>query len=219
MHAFIITGSTKADRVKRAKEIFKKEKISEIITLETESKHLIQDVRFLNHRLSISATDQEKGRGVLIVEANLLTLEAANSFLKTLEDPPGKTLIVLTSPNPESVLETILSRSTQIDLGTKQIEITDEDKKSAIARLAELSQAPIAKRLEIAEKLSDRTEALEFCTKQIYAAREAMVNKKTLTTRDAVSLLENLEQTREDLEANVNVKLTIGQLLLNYPQK
>ena len=52
-------------------------------------------------------------RAVIIPEAQRLCrgqAEAANAFLKTLEEPPETSLIILTSSQPESLLETIVSR-------------------------------------------------------------------------------------------------------------
>ena len=52
-------------------------------------------------------------RAVIIPEAQRLCrgqAEAANAFLKTLEEPPQSSLIVLTSSQPEGLLETIVSR-------------------------------------------------------------------------------------------------------------
>ena len=47
---------------------------------------------------------------VIIEEAHNLTREAANAFLKTLEEPSSKSLIILTSSAWDSILPTILSR-------------------------------------------------------------------------------------------------------------
>ncbi len=47
---------------------------------------------------------------VLIPEAQLLNQEASNALLKTLEEPAPRTVIILGSPNKDSLLPTILSR-------------------------------------------------------------------------------------------------------------
>jgi len=47
---------------------------------------------------------------VLIKDAELMTLESSNAFLKTLEEPPRDTVIFLTSSSPELLLGTIRSR-------------------------------------------------------------------------------------------------------------
>ncbi len=49
-------------------------------------------------------------KAVVIDKAHLMTREAQNSFLKILEEPKGKTLLILITEYPEILLPTILSR-------------------------------------------------------------------------------------------------------------
>jgi DNA polymerase-3 subunit delta' len=46
----------------------------------------------------------------ILVAADRLNVQAANSFLKTLEEPPPRSLLVLLTTEPQRMLETILSR-------------------------------------------------------------------------------------------------------------
>ncbi len=48
---------------------------------------------------------------VLMIDADRLSPEASNAFLKTLEEPPGETIFLLTSSASEKLLPTIRSRS------------------------------------------------------------------------------------------------------------
>lgn len=52
----------------------------------------------------------------VLVGADRLNDASANAFLKTLEEPPGKTLFLLLSDAPQQLLPTILSRCQRIDL-------------------------------------------------------------------------------------------------------
>ena len=47
----------------------------------------------------------------MIVAADRLNVQAANAFLKTLEEPPPNSVLVLLSTEPQRILETILSCS------------------------------------------------------------------------------------------------------------
>ena len=49
---------------------------------------------------------------------------AANAFLKTLEEPPAHTLILLTSSQPALLLPTIVSRCLRLDLGFENLDAT-----------------------------------------------------------------------------------------------
>ena len=52
----------------------------------------------------------------VVVGADRMEQAAANSFLKTLEEPPPKTLFLLLSDQPDAIMPTIISRSQRIDL-------------------------------------------------------------------------------------------------------
>ena len=51
-----------------------------------------------------------KVKVAVIDDADLMNLQAANSFLKTLEEPPTSTILILISSHPFKLLPTILSR-------------------------------------------------------------------------------------------------------------
>lgn len=53
---------------------------------------------------------------IIVENAHKLTPEAANAFLKTLEEPPENTHFILCCPSPKTLLVTIQSRCTQLDL-------------------------------------------------------------------------------------------------------
>ena len=52
----------------------------------------------------------------VVYGADRLKTESANAFLKTLEEPPPKTLFLLLTEQPEQLLPTIISRCQRIDL-------------------------------------------------------------------------------------------------------
>lgn len=71
-------------------------------------------IRELKRTLTLSAA-QEGGRRVcLIVNADEMTTEASNAFLKTLEEPHDGVTIILTTERPERMLQTISSRCQEV---------------------------------------------------------------------------------------------------------
>jgi len=54
----------------------------------------------------------------IIAGADRLNVQAANAFLKTLEEPPKKSVIILLSTEPSRILETILSRCLRLNFST-----------------------------------------------------------------------------------------------------
>lgn len=69
----------------------------------------IEDVREMQKKFSLKPYFGEYKIAV-VHEAGNMTREAANSFLKTLEEPKGKSLIILTASSLFSLLPTIVSR-------------------------------------------------------------------------------------------------------------
>jgi DNA polymerase-3 subunit delta' len=53
----------------------------------------------------------------IVLEADCLQEQAANAFLKTLEEPPARTVILLLTAEPQRLLPTILSRCLRLTLG------------------------------------------------------------------------------------------------------
>ena len=66
---------------------------------------------------NLNKTSQLSGNKVLtIANADLMTESAANSLLKTLEEPTNNTFIILTSSQPQRLLPTILSRCEKLKI-------------------------------------------------------------------------------------------------------
>ncbi len=75
----------------------------------------IEKVRTLDQFLSLRVPGDGK-RLVLIEDAHLLGIEAQNSLLKTLEEPPENTMLLLTVAHEQALLPTIRSRAPAISV-------------------------------------------------------------------------------------------------------
>lgn len=75
----------------------------------------VEEIRNLEHTLHLAAPGGAYKVGV-IVEADRMNDQAANAFLKTLEEPPNNTLLLLLTANPQRLLTTILSRCVRVPL-------------------------------------------------------------------------------------------------------
>lgn len=75
----------------------------------------IESIRQLDHFLRLKVPSAAKiQRAIIVADAHLMTIEAQNALLKTLEEPPNGTLFVLTATRPEALLPTVGSRVTNI---------------------------------------------------------------------------------------------------------
>jgi hypothetical protein len=71
----------------------------------------IEAARQLEHFLSLKVPGKQGvNRAVIIEDSHLLTVEAQNALLKTLEEPPAGTLVILTASHQQALLPTINSR-------------------------------------------------------------------------------------------------------------
>jgi DNA polymerase-3 subunit delta' len=75
----------------------------------------VDEIRDLERTLNLAAPGGACKVGV-IVEADRMKDQAANAFLKTLEEPPQNTLLLLLTANPQRLLPTILSRCVRVPL-------------------------------------------------------------------------------------------------------
>ncbi|HEY5152977.1 MAG TPA: hypothetical protein VII55_03310 [Candidatus Saccharimonadales bacterium] len=77
----------------------------------------IETVREIERFLSLKVPNDNRAglnRAIIIEGANLLSVEAQNALLKTLEEPPVGTFIILTADSEQSLLPTIRSRTQAI---------------------------------------------------------------------------------------------------------
>lgn len=123
----------------------------DVLEIDGASNRGIDDIRNINETVGY-ATFQGKYKIYIIDEVHMLTKEAFNALLKTLEEPPSNTKFFLATTEAHKIPATILSRCQRIDLKRldllkikeKLISITSnfpvkvtDDALSVIARLAE----------------------------------------------------------------------------------
>lgn len=82
------------------------------------------------------------GKAVIIYDADRLQPQAANAFLKTLEEPPPGSLILLLSSLPEAILETVLSRCVEVPLLGNRITASTEEEQTILRALDECLVKP-----------------------------------------------------------------------------
>ena len=106
----------------RAREIF-------VARPESKSRRIvIEQIRDLEHALQMRAANGRR-KVAIISDADRLQPQAANAFLKTLEEPPRDSLLLLLSALPEVLPETILSRCIAIPLARDgELQTSNEEK-------------------------------------------------------------------------------------------
>ncbi|GAH12402.1 unnamed protein product, partial [marine sediment metagenome] len=86
----------------------------DVIEIDAASNRGIDDIRDLRERVNY-APNQAHYKVYIIDEVHMLTKEASNALLKTLEEPPPHVIFILATTEAHKVLPTILSRCQRFD--------------------------------------------------------------------------------------------------------
>ena len=93
----------------------------DVIEMDAASNRSVDDVRELRERVGY-APAAGRWKVYILDEAHMLTNEAWNAFLKTLEEPPPNTVFVLATTEPQKVMATIVDRCQRFDFQRPSLE-------------------------------------------------------------------------------------------------
>lgn len=99
----------------------------DVFWLRPESKSRQIEIKFITNRedsrsrvlldaINLKPNESEF-KTAIISAADRMTVQAANAFLKTLEEPPPKSVLILLTTEPGRILETIISRCMRLNFG------------------------------------------------------------------------------------------------------
>ncbi|MBI1425156.1 MAG: DNA polymerase III subunit delta' [Gammaproteobacteria bacterium] len=132
------------------------------------------------------ATHQGGYRVAIVQPAEQMNLAAANSLLKTLEEPPADSLLVLVSANPSLLPATILSRCQRLDF-------SPPSHAEALAWLSQEQQIPVDEAEALLSLACDAPlSALALREESVLAQRQALFQSFTAIARGQ-SALANLD--------------------------
>lgn len=136
----------------------------DIIEIDAASNRRIDEIRDLKEKVNITPTSA-KYKVYIVDEVHMLTREAFNALLKTLEEPPAHTIFILATTEAHKLPETITSR-------TQKFNFKPIDRNSNVKHLK-----------EIAKKEKIQIEA---------GALEVLADHSGGSFRDSLSLLDQL---------------------------
>ncbi len=135
-----------------------RENSPDFLTIEPEGRTIkIKQIRELNRSLAFAPVSS-RYRVAVLERSEAMTGEAANAFLKTLEEPPTGNIFILTTTEPMDLLPTIVSRCQRVSF--QPIPVTairnllgerKEISKERASVLARLSSGSLGRALEMAE--------------------------------------------------------------------
>jgi DNA polymerase III gamma/tau subunit len=177
----------------------------------------IEEVRGLQRFLALKPF-REKRKVVLIWEAQGLTPEAQNALLKTLEEPPAHSLLILAAPEASLLLPTIVSRCSLVQLvPAPQVTLSAQQTADQKRLLEELLSAEVGERFILLEKegiFKDRESSLNWLNELTVVAREQLLaDAKGEEKSRLLALLKAINRTKKYLLANCNVRLSMEVFL------
>ena len=116
-HAYLFSGPRGVGKTSLARIIATQlgcDPIFDVSEIDAASHNKVEDIREMNESVNFIASSPGKKRLFILDEVHMLSNAASNAFLKTLEEPPEHIIFILATTEPERVLETIKSRTTQI---------------------------------------------------------------------------------------------------------
>ena len=174
----------------------------------------------------------------LILQSNMLTIEAQNSLLKTLEEPGPQTRFILTTPHEKFLLPTIISRANKVyirkelnssveasekknDEGTETI--NSKTIESAESKVSKFLQLDIPEKFLIIEKLLEKDKETpgkvqDFMIVLTAEYRKLLTNNLKIgdieAYKAAAADIKKIDRARHYLSRNTNKKLTLENLIL-----
>jgi DNA polymerase-3 subunit delta' len=113
---------------------------------------VIGQVRALEHSLQMR-TSGGRRKVAIVADADRLQPQAANAFLKTLEEPPNDSLLLLLSSMPEVLPDTILSRCISVPLDPEEKTEPSAEEEELVELLGHVA-TPAAKGVQHAYRLA-----------------------------------------------------------------
>ncbi len=98
----------------------------------------VEQIRDLMREIQLKPTEANF-KVAIITAADRLNVQAANAFLKTLEEPPQNSVLILISTEPQRILETILSRCLRLNFSTEGRYEPDEAQSAWLAQFGALA--------------------------------------------------------------------------------
>ncbi len=148
-----------------------------------------------------------KGKAVVLEDASVMTVEAQNALLKTLEELPAEALLILGTSSEANFLPTVLSRCQIIHLqDTNPAGDTHPTPGVGKEDIEKLISSSVEERFAFIEKLKNKEEFLKVLIR--YFNQDVAKNK---------NLLMKLLQAEEWAKQNVNIRAILEYLMLEMP--
>ena len=116
----------------------------DVIEMDAASNNSVDDIRDLREKVAYAPVSG-RHKVYILDEAHMLSPQAWNAFLKTLEEPPPRTIFVLATTEAQKVLPTVVDRCHRFDFGRPTVEqVTTVLERVAAAEQIEIERGAVA---------------------------------------------------------------------------
>lgn len=178
----------------------------------------VSEASNLIHRLSI-APNLSSHHYLILWQPDRLYNDAANKLLKIIEEPPGDTVIIMTSDAPNNILPTIYSRTQRIkvnrlsddEIARWMVDNTETDPETA-ADIAPLARGSVLEAIRLANNRDDSQRFLSYFIslmrlayqRDIFALKDWSMEMAALKREELVEFLRYMaSMIRENFVANL----------------
>jgi DNA polymerase-3 subunit delta' len=140
----------------------------------------IEQMRDLMKEMQLKPNEAEY-KVAVVVAADRLRTEAANAFLKTLEEPPAKSILILLTTEPQRILETILSRCLRLNFageGPQQLVPAQLEWLAKFSEMAAEEQKSLLGRYRLMDVLLRKLSELKTGIEETLTARSPLEQYK-----------------------------------------
>lgn len=215
-HAYLFSGVKNLGKVRFAKEFaeFIGCKFPDLMVIDSEGEEIsIAKIREVQNFLAYKSYNG--GFKIVIVgHAHLMNQEAQNCFLKALEEPKGKTLIILISSKPEMLLPTIFSRCQLVKFFGKP-EITAEKKaeeNKILQKMLPVLESSLAEKFKYAKSLDFEKQNLSQILEVLEKHFRRQMLEGSINSRRVLQLIDEINY--KITTTNASPKLALEVLLM-----
>jgi DNA polymerase-3 subunit delta' len=173
--------------------------------------HKIEPFRELKTKLGMGPSE-EPFKVVVITEAERMTLPAANSILKMLEEPPKNWIFILTVSDSSRLLPTILSRCNEVKLNPLSPEAVFTILKSSKGLDFQSARGKIASRAA----MGSLTRAMTFVEDETWELRARILGFLSSPTHEWTKLVDALAGSQREMHLGLDLLESILSDLLSY---
>lgn len=196
--SFLIYGSDKGAREETLLHISRnlvgdsKKASADLINIEPDGSIGIDKIRDLERRLKFKP--QEKSLKLVIIhQAHLATIEAQNALLKTAEEPPPDSIILIETSSLKDLLPTLVSRCQRIFVGdATSSSLTKEEQEIQLRQNKIVFMGSLAQKFILAQELSSEA--------SLWLERESIFCRDLRLLQFGIKKLTTFRSIREDLE-------------------